>query len=403
MSSEPRVRLKESGGWTPWTLTREQAGTLSESELVEIGTGPGDTWKLRARGAKGVVGAVRLGRGPAAVQLSIAPKIPIDRILYLLGYAADHIRWSEEPVDGAARPDLLPAVGYAFARSAGRALRPGALLGYRETEDTLPVLRGRLRSSAQLRRRPGLALPLEVVYDDHTTDIPENQLLLGAVRRLLRTPGLDPGCRTALHGLAGRLDGVVAPVPGAPLPRWAPTRLNRRYQQALGLAALILNGDSYELDNGRLVRVDGMLMTMWRVYETFLGQALGEALRQRAGGRAETRDTSYSLDVDRRHPLKPDLVHYLSGPAVVADAKYKPERERGDLYQMLAYCIRFGLKDGHLVYVSGVEDIVHVPVGEGIVRLHRHVLDLTLPHQDLQARIGVLADTILSARSRALL
>lgn len=395
MSSVHRVSLQENGGWKTWPLTRDQAETLSASELVEVGAGPGGTWKVRTRSAQAKVGAVRLGRGPGAVHLTITPKIPVDRLLYLLGYAADQLDWSDQPVDAAVRPDLLPAVAHAFTRAAGRAVRPGVLLGYRSVEDSLPVLRGRLRAAAQLRGRPGLALPLEVEYDDHTVDIPENRLLLGAVRRLQRTPGVTPTARTALHGLAVRLDGVTAPVPGAPLARWTSTRLNQRYQQALGLAALILGGSSYELDDGRSISVDGLLLTMWRVYETYLGKALGEALRQRIGGRSETQDLAYFLDSERQHQLRPDLVHYLSGPAVVADAKYKPERERGDLYQMLAYCMRLGLSDGHLVYISGSEDTVHVPVSGSVVRLHRHVLDLTLPHQELHARVAALADAIL--------
>ncbi|MEE4541382.1 restriction endonuclease [Streptomyces sp. V4-01] len=392
------VRLKEGGGWTQWKLTHEQARTIGESELVDVAPGPADVWKLRARSAKGVVGAVRLGRGPGTVQLSIIPKIPVDRLLYLLGYASGEVKWFDEPVSAAVRPDLLPAVAGTFARSAGRALRPGVLLGYRDVEDTLPLLRGRLRAAAQLRRRPGLALPLEVSYDDHTVDIAENQILLGAIRSLLRTPGVTPASRAALRGLEAGLDGVTAPVPGAPLPRWTATRLNRRYQQALGLAALVLSGGSYELEDGRNVSVDGLLVTMWRVYESFLGQALGEALRQRIGGRAETQDLAHYLDLGRQHRLKPDLVHYLSSPVVVADAKYKPERDRGDLYQMLAYCLRLGLSEGHLVYVSGSEDIVHIPVGRETVSVHRHVLDLTLPYEDLRLRIAELADRLLRVR-----
>lgn len=397
MSGGPPVRLKEGGAWTQWRLSQEQARTLSESELVDIAPGPAHIWKIRTRGAKGVVGAVRLGRGSGTVELSIVPKIPVDRLLYLLGYAAGEMRWFDEPVSAAVRPDLLPAVAGAFARSAGRALRPGVLLGYREVEDTLPLLRGRLRAAAQLRRRPGMALPMEVAYDDHTQDIPENQILLGAVRRLLRTPGVTPASRTALHGLAALLDGVTVPVPGAPLPRWTGTRLNRRYQQSLGLAALILSGGSYELDGGRHVSVDGLLVTMWRVFETFLGQALGEALRQRIGGRSQTQDLAYFLDIGRQHQLRPDLVHYLSGPVAVVDAKYKAERERGDLYQMLAYCMRLGLSDGHLVYVSGDEDTVHVPSPSGAVRLHRHVLDISVSPGELRARLAALADAVLHA------
>lgn len=131
------------------------------------------------------------------------------------------------------------------------------LLGYRDTEERLTVVRGRIRQAEQVRRRYGLPLPLEVRYDDYTVDIPENRLLLAAVLRLLRLPGVRSDVRSLLRHLLVRLDGVNRLTPGLPLPRWTRTRLNARYGNALGLAELILRGATYELDDGTAVRVDG--------------------------------------------------------------------------------------------------------------------------------------------------
>ncbi|MER5485474.1 restriction endonuclease [Streptomyces sp. NPDC002812] len=405
MSDEPHVRLREAGGWSEWSLTPEQAWELDRSELVDVRpAGRGGVSRLRA---KDRVGAVRLGRGPGRVRLSIAPKVSVDRLMYLLGYAPDRLVWENQQVDAAARPDLLPAVAHAFTRAARRALRSGVLLGYRETEDTLPVLRGRLRASAQLSRRPGLVLPLEVTYDDHTADIPENRLLVGAVRRLLRVPGVDPVRRAELQGFAAQLEGVAVPVPGAPLPVWQRSRLNLRYHPVLALAGLIMGGASYELEEGRTVAVDGLVFRMWQVYEDFLARALGEALVRRVGGRAEPADRSHYLDAGRRHRLEPDLLHYLPGAdgvqqvATVVDAKYKRAFHRDDLYQLLAYCVRLGLPDGHLVYASGKPSTVRVPVAGGEIQLHRHVLDLGLPYPVLESRIDELADILAGCRERA--
>ncbi|MFF0088345.1 hypothetical protein ACFYSF_00135 [Streptomyces canus] len=73
--------------------------------------------------------------------------------------------------------------------------------------------------------------------------------------------------------------------------------------------------------------------------------------------------------------LKPDLVRYLPSPhegvqrqAVVVDAEFKTKPQRDDLYQMTAYCVRLGLGEGHLVYASGSEGVVEVPVAEGRLR-----------------------------------
>ena len=395
-----RVDLKEAGGWTVHRLTDGQARTLSRSELTHLRpSGTPGHWQVRARDQ---VGAVRLGTGPdSAVQLRIAPKVTVDRILPLLSHAAHRAHWYPEPVDGAERPDLLPAVAHALASAAERALLPGLLLGYRESEEALPVLRGRLRVSAQLRRHPGLALPIEVTYDDHTTDIPENRLLLGACRRLLRLPDLDASCRGRLRTLAARLDGVTPPTPGAPPPAWTATRLNVRYRSALRLAGLVLRGASYELEDGRTIQVDGLLLRMWQVYEAFLAGALGEELTRLAGGRAEAQDPTHFLDSRRRYRLKPDLVHYLPGPhglprpAVVVDAKYKRGHHPDDLYQMLAYCVCLGLPDGHLVYAAGPQNTVDIPTGTGApVRVHRYTLDLSRPYPELRSALVQLAAAI---------
>ncbi|MEU8506277.1 restriction endonuclease [Streptomyces brevispora] len=398
MTQEEPVRLREGEPWSDWPLAPEQVAELDRSELVDIrATGRPGVYRLRARD---MVGAVRLGRGPGRVRLSIGPKIPVDRLMYLLGYAPDRLRWRGRNIEAAARDDLLPAVAHAFNRAARRALRPGPLSGYRETDDTLPVLRGRLRASDQLSRRPGLPVPLEVTYDEHTVDIPENRLLLGAIRKLLRVPGLEPRLRAELQGFTAQLDGVRPTVPGAPAPVWQPSRLNQRYQPVLALAALILDGASYEFEDGRTVVVDGLVFRMWQVYEDFLGRALGEALVKAVGGRAEPADRNHYLAAGRRHVLKPDLVHYLpggsgvSGPAIVVDAKYKGGFRREDLYQMLAYCVRLGLDDGHLVYAGGRPSVVRVPLPGKEIRLHRHVLDLSLGHAELRRRVDELAQTL---------
>ncbi|SFK38936.1 McrC family protein [Streptomyces pini] len=406
------VELAEGDDWSTWALTTAQLDTLRTraEKIVDIQPAErgSEGWRWRLK-AKRTVGTVRFGSGEDAVQLRITPKVPVDRLLHLLAHAPDRARWDHGLVDTAAREELFPAVARTFVRTAERALRPGPLSGYQGREDTSTTLRGRLRVAAQLRRRPGLALPLEVAYDEHTPDILENRLLLGAARRLARLPGLEPSVRSRLCGLDVLLDGVTAPAPGARLPVWTPTRLNARYGPALRLAELVLRGASFEYADGRRVRVDGLLLNMEKVYEDFLAAALGAVLQRRAGGRPQPHPRTHHLDDRREHVLLPDLVHLLPDdggalrPAVVVDAKYQEGLRRENLYQMLAYCTRFGLHEGHLICVAGDVDgtAVRVPAPGGTITLHRHVLDLSLPRQALTARLDDLGRTILRARTPA--
>ncbi|WP_225100746.1 McrC family protein [Streptomyces sp. CoH27] len=398
------IPLKEGDGWTTWDLTPAQVDTLAAHErLVRMHPVTATRWRLKARDR---VGAVRLGSGDGTVQLTITPKVPVDRLLHLVAYAPDRVHFDPRPVTAEARPDLLPALAHAYVSATERALLHGVLHDYQETYDTLPFVRGRIRHADQLRRRPGVPVPLEVVYDDHTPDIPENRILLAAARRLLRVPGLDPGARAGLQRLTARLEGVHPLPVGAPVPRWTPNRRNTRYAHALVLAELVLRGGSYELDGERDIAVDGMLVVMWRLFEAYLARAVGEALRHRIGGRPEPQDRTFHLDTAGRHVLKPDLVHYLPSPhdrvlrqAVVLDAKFKTGPERDDLYQMTAYCVRLGLAEGHLVYASGKPGTVQVPIGGSLLTIWRHVIDLARPWRALAADIESLAETIDDARS----
>ncbi|MFB4309204.1 McrC family protein [Actinomadura sp. GTD37] len=388
------VGLDEGGPWTEHVITAERAATLAASGLIRVAPGPRPgLWKLRDNG---LVGAARIGPASDPTEIRVRPKTPIDRLLHLLGYAQRPAGWRRDEVDAGERTELLPALAHAFARAAERALSQGVLLGYRETEEALPVVRGRIRVKDQIQRRHGFPMPVEVRYDDYTADIPENRLLLAATHRLLRLPGVPSATRRLLRHLPLRLDGVERLTPGRALPAWTPSRLNIRYHTALGIADLVLRGASYELDDGATVRVDGLMLEMWRVFEDFVCAALAEALRPH-GGTVRLQDGRHHLDRGHRVRLRPDLVLCTAEgrPLVVVDAKYKTgDTPQEDLYQMLAYCTAMRLHRAYLVYASKTEAHTHVITGTEDVRIVEAALDLTASPEGLRAQIAALARRI---------
>lgn len=388
------IRLTEGASWQEEELTAAQAAALSAAQVVRVAPGPRPgLWSVRDNG---LVGAARIGPVHDAVEVRIAPKIPIDRLFFLLGYARRPRGWRQEDVAAARRDDLLPALAYAFARVAERALRQGVLLGYVEIEEALPVLRGRIREADQIRRWYGFPVPVEVRYDDFTVDIAENRLLLAATLRLLGLPGVPPQTRKLLRHLLLRLDGVERLTPGRPPPVWTPTRLNTRYHTALGIAELVLRGASYELADGTTVRVDGLLLEMWRVFEDFVTVGLTEALRP-YGGRVALQDTRHHLDQAGRVQLRPDLVYYTPSGETwgVVDAKYKIEKtDRADLYQMLAYCTAMKLNQGHLIYAAGATAPATHIVREAGTEIVCHALNLGYPADELLTELVNVADRL---------
>ena len=326
------------------------------------------------------------------LQVVIRPKIDINRLVFLMGYALRPSHWRGDLVSLDPELELPEALADAFLALARRALDQGLLKGYVTVDESLPVLRGRIRESEQLRRRFGRAVPLEVRYDEYSIDIPENQLLLAAAERLLRTPGVGDRHRGGLQRLRLQLADVSTPVRGT-VPRWNPSRLNARYVPALELAELVLAGRSFEQRVGDVV-VTGYLLNMAKVFEDFVTVALRKSFRTH-GGKSRLQFVTH-LAEDETVPVKPDFVWLEQGvPRVVVDAKYKAEKPSGfpqaDLYQMLAYCTVLGLSEGHLVYAKGYEEARTHVVRRAGVRIVVHTLDLESEPAELLAEVKRLA------------
>lgn len=381
-----RLELKEGDAAQYFELSDAEAEALTSADLAVVSRTPGTTEWSVTPGRK--VGVVQAGE----IQISVEPKVSVERLIFLLGYASSPSYWRDHSVQLDEDVELPEALAQAFTRLASRALKQGLLQGYTTVEDSLPVLRGRIRVTDQISRRYGSGLPLEVTYDDFTFDVAENQILLAAVRRLLRMPRLTARVRHGLQRLRLQLSGVTGLRRGESLPRWQPSRLNTRYQPALRLAERILAGESFEQRIGDL-HVSGFVVEMWKIYEDFVCVALREAMASRGTASLQHR---MHLDRAERFDLRPDFLWTAhDGDQVVVDAKYKAEKPAGfpqaDLYQLLAYCTVLGVTNGHLVYAKGEEPALAHKIRGAAVTIHCHTLDLDQPPANLLEQVAELA------------
>lgn len=365
------LHLQEAGPPVQCVLDDAVAQRVASAGVATVAPLGQGRWELRA-GQK--VGVVRIG----TTTFWVRPKITIDRLLWLMGWARRPVFEAPGPVTLDEAHDLVPALAEAFCLQAERALRAGLLQGYREVEGTEPVLRGRLRSEDQLRRRYGLAVPLLVRYDDFLVDVPENQIVKAAATRLLGSPGVGPNVRRRLRTLRGLLVDVTDLPAAARLPVWHPTRLNGKYHDALWLGEIALANRSIDQIPGTL-RIDGFLIDLYQVFENFVTDTLSAALAH-MGGRCQAQDR-HTLDEEGLVDIRPDLVWRIDGqPVAVIDAKYKAEQPAGfpqaDLYQALAYATAYGLDEAHLVYAKGNEVAHGWTVRHAGVRISAHTLDL---------------------------
>lgn len=307
------------------------------------------------------IGSINLG----SLTIEIRPKLPIDRVLFLISYALAPERWAQTGFSYEEN-SLLEAVIPGFVHQVQRALRQGILQGYRMEEAALPTVRGRLRFDEQIRERYGLFPPAEVRYDEFTEDIEENRIIKAAIARLSRMRIRSDIARRMLRAFDGTL-GLVRQVDYDPrqLPRINYTRLNAHYRPAIDLSVLILRSASFELKTGA-VRATAFLVDMNEVFENFVVVALREALKlservfpQGAEGRALALDEAWAVR------LLPDISWWEGNRCVfVGDVKYKRVNVEGirhpDLYQMLAYTVATGLPGGLLIYAAGeAEPMTH--------------------------------------------
>ena len=342
----------------------------------------------------GKVGSVRT----PAVQFEVRPKdrLGLRRLLFLLSYAGEQ-GFREDSVAAVEHQDLWSALAESLAQLAERALTRGPLQGYVTVEESLRTVKGRIRISEQISRRPGLMVPLEVSYDEFSEDIAENRILRAALARMGQVPGVRPEVLSRLRRLGGKLDGATSLVPGAPLPHWQASRMNLRFHAALRLAEVILRNCSAEAGDGKQSSA-AFVVDMSAVFKEFVGVALREAMRAHPG---ETRMRYGTLlneavrDSDRI-TVRPDAVHFLGGrPVVVYGANYTAGPDTGaslnaDHYRMLAYCTALRVPTAWLVY-AGTGEMKLRRILNTDIDVVEYPLDLSRPPAEILASVADLA------------
>ena len=330
-------------------LDRAQLSLL-ETAHIDVSPSPieGKTFILHPSSC---VGALNL-RDLAVV---VRPKIPIDRVMFLIAYAIDPKDWVLYPFDLSPDVDVLESIIPVFCHHTHEAIRRGLLQSYRPEQQALYTVRGRIRFADQINRRFGIPLPIEISYDEFTQDIEENRLIKTALHRLAHMPVRSPKTQRDVRALRPAFNTVkLGTYRRAKTPEVKYTRLNKHYRPAVEIARLILENSSLELFHGEVAGTSFML-DMNRVFERFLLVALREALGL---SESQWRKGHLTLDEAGAIDLYPDLSWWRDGRCqFVGDAKYKRLEPAGfrhaDIYQMLAYCTAASLPSGILVYAEG--------------------------------------------------
>lgn len=340
----PGVKLSPEGQRLAKTLSEGKSRTIVIRELA-------DGLELQTRSWVGVVHLDGL-------KIVIGPKLAGDHLglIRLIDWTSGIDALKEAPsttrldFEGSDLFDLLASL---LVGETERLVRGGLRTAYRQRSETLPVLRGRLDISRQLRRRHGRIDRLECLFDERSSDITDNRLLLAAIDRCgSRVKNSDlrrriNRVRTAMLDSCSLTSSEIAERPVTY------DRLNNHYRVGHNWARIILRGSRglesfYRTGTGRCF---AFFFDMNRLFEKFVEKALKHILAEdglRVRFQHHYRSVVTTADSSSYKQLIPDVVLETTDPALTVpiDAKYKLYSERtvdpGDIAQTFLYAIGIG-------------------------------------------------------------
>ena len=122
------------------SLDREQIRALTDYARVEVTPSPDEESAYTLKPSS-YVGTAKVGD----LAIVVRPKVPIDRVMFLIAYAMDPKNWRRDIAEWNRADDVLEAIALAFAHRTRQAIRRGLLKDYRREEDALNTVRGRIR------------------------------------------------------------------------------------------------------------------------------------------------------------------------------------------------------------------------------------------------------------------
>lgn len=344
-------------------------------------------WRVRNLGYVGL-----LPLGPDRT-LSLQPKVPIANVFRMLEYAyrLDVFRGPEDVVGARSMQEIYESLARVLAKRVRDRGRKGLHRTYVGREERLGVVRGRL-DLRRLQRRS--ADPrLHCRFEEHTADHADNQILLDALTRVLRSGLCRDRARHEAREAHRVLRGAVTPTSFVErdVVGRSYNRLNHDYRGLHALARFFIAHTGPTQRAGRN-HMTPFLMDMAGLFEKFVAAWLAEHLPPELSVEAQE---SGSYDPEGEIGYQIDLVVYdtTGRPLAVLDTKYKRDAvpASDDVAQVVSYATRKGCREALLVYPHGIPHPRAFMVGGIRVRGVRFPLD-----QDLEAAGAPLTEVLRS-------
>lgn len=358
-------------------------------------------------------------------QIQIVPKLAgenlglVNMLTYAAGVNALKRYNSQRHLDLQQQGSLFDLIVWLFCDACEVILAGGMLFDYERQEDTLKNLRGRLLIDKQYRRHFGQIDRLECRFDEHSSNILENQILgLGLYKagRLAQDGMIRARARRllAIFSEACSLDQIDIEAARNEI---FYNRLNDHYREAHQFAWMILEGLGIEdIFKSSQTPSFAFLLDMNNLFEQFLHRYLSEVLgKAKLSVAYQRRDRSIIWDIFQNRTYSQIIPDFLVSSTVSArrlavDAKYKVYDDRkvdpSDIAQIFLYAYAYDQSaqpTAVLIYpteeksdkrASMMIRQTNHPTGARI-----HVLGLNIPEAlaDVRSRnFGGSADLIMS-------
>lgn len=260
--------------------------------------------------------------------------------------------------------DFFEILIYLFSKYTSELLNSSVYQRYIEVENELNFVKGRLNFQEYINQNlaRGRNHKVNCIYDSFEMDNPFNQCIK-SVCRLLLTASKDVQNKRNLNDILFLLDEVSdVKITAESCKQIQFNPMFADFETVRDYCVLFLeNSVSFNYKND--LKLFAFLLPMEYVFEDFLFGFIDKELVE---VNAKNQVKNKSLDEAKAFGLKPDLLLDINGKRIIADTKYKmvyaanTDAKKGisqnDLYQMVAYAIRFGVTDIKLFYPNTVNN-----------------------------------------------
>lgn len=303
-------------------------------------------WQLTSQGWVGYIPLTD------SFHLSLLPKVPVANLFRMLEYAYRlDFTILKGLMDSESIIELYERLALVLAKRVLERIRKGLYRSYVPKKDDLPYVRGRIDVMAHIRNLQRVALPCN--FEEHTTDVEENQILLWTLTRILEsgicTERSLPHIRQARRALLGL--STLQPFSARACSDRLYNRLNQDYEPLHALCRFFLEhtGPTHRLGDRRMLPI---LIDMDRLFELFVVEWLRKHIPARYSVLGQE---NVQFHMGHIVSIKIDITvkDLETGQSVfVLDTKYKAAAQpaAADIEQVVAYAQAKGCTRAALIY-----------------------------------------------------